>query len=174
MASIKDKNILERWFATIGGAQGQSDKVLRDFMERVNAANIPGLTAEKKTITVGLGQAVKGIFRGGGGSKPREFIAIENEGLPAYIIYAGARDYGNQLIVSWYLIADEKRLGRAARIAGDMVNLINLDMVETEELSAWVSIVHGAITSAVEEMMKGLNLDFTKIDTYTKGFLNLS
>lgn len=165
---------MERWFANIGGANGQGDKVLRDFMARVQEAAIPGITAQKKTISAGLGGAIKGMFRGGGGSQPREMIEIENEGLPGYQIYAGARDYGKQLLVSWYLVTNERKLPRAARIAGSATNMMDLDLFKVEELSAFASLVHEALKAAVETAMNELNLDFTKVDTHTRGFLNIS
>src|ERR1043166_7415511 len=98
--SLKNQNITERWFAAIGGANGGSEKVLRAFMSGVEATGIPGIVAEKKNISTGLGAAVKSIFRGGGGSTMRELIEIKNEAMPGWIIYAGARDYGKQLLVS--------------------------------------------------------------------------
>ncbi len=173
--SLKNQNITERWFASIGGANGQSEKVLRAFMSRVGATGIPNITAEKKSISTGLGEAVKSMFRGGGGSQVREMIEIKNTNLAGWIIYAGARDYGGQLLVSWYLVVDEKELPRLARaIGGAITNMMELDIFQTEELSAFVTLVHESLKSAVSESMKELNLDFTKVDTHTHGFLNIS
>ena len=171
--SLKNQNITERWFAAIGGANGESEKVLRAFMSRVEAAGIPGIVAEKKNISTGLGSAVKSLFRGGGGSQTRELIEIKNESMAGWIIYAGARDYGKQLLVSWYLVVDEKELPRLARAIGG-ASMMELDLFQTEELSAFVTLVHEALKSAVNDSMKELNLDFTKVDTHTHGFLNIS
>ena len=171
--SLKNQNITERWFASIGGANGQSEKILRAFMSRVQEAGIPGIVAEKKNISTGLGAAVKSLFRGGGGSQMREMIEIKNEAMLGWIIYAGARDYGKQLLVSWYLVVDEKELPHLARAIGGS-NIMELDIFKTEELSAFVTIVHESLKSAVNESLKELNLDFTKVDTHTHGFLNIS
>lgn len=171
--SLKNQNIIERWFAAIGGANGQGEKVLRTFYANVQEAGIPGIVAEKKNISTGLGAAVKSIFRGGGGSNMREMIEIKNETLAGWIIYAGAKDYGKQLLVSWYLVADEKELSHFARAIGG-ANMMQLDIFQTEELSAFVTLVHEALKTAVKDSMKELNLDFTKVDTHTKGFLNIS
>lgn len=171
--SLKSQNISERWFAAIGGANGHGEKVLRDFITRVQEAGIPGITAEKKNISTGLGNAVKSIFRGGGGSNVREMIEIKNETMAGWIIYAGARDYGKQLLVSWYLVVDEKELPRLARAIGG-ASMMELDIFQTEELSAFVTLVHEALKSAVNDSMKELNLDFTKVNTHTHGFLNIS
>lgn len=164
---------MERWFAAIGGANGESEKVLRAFMSRVEVAGIPNIVAEKKNISTGLSAAVKSIFRGGGGSNMREMIEIKNENLAGWIIYAGARDYGKQLLVSWYLVVDEKELPRLARAIGG-ASMMQLDIFQTEELSAFVTLVHEALKGATSDSMKELSLDFTKVDTHTHGFLNIS
>lgn len=49
-----------------------------------------------------------------------------------------------------------------------------LNLFDQQELSAYVSTVHGAVTASVEELSKGINFDFSKVDTRTKGFLNIS
>lgn len=172
--SLKNQNITERWFASIGGANGESEKVLRAFMSRVQEAGIPGIVAEKKNISTGLGAAVKSLFRGGGGSQMREMIEIKNEAMLGWIIYAGARDYGKQLLVSWYLVVDEKELPHFARAIVGAESMMNLDIFKTEELSAFVTLVHEALKSAVSDSLKELNLDFTKVNTHTHGFLNIS
>lgn len=170
--SLKNQNITERWFTAIGGATGQSDKLLRDFMSRVQAAGIPDIEAEKQSVSVGLGSKLKGMFSGGA-SQDRSMIVITNKSLPGWLIYTGARDYGKQLLVSWYLVTDEKEMPQLARTIGTMANM-ELDIFKAEELSAFVTVVHNAIKDAVKESMSELSLDFTKVDTHTRGFLNLS
>jgi hypothetical protein len=170
--SLKNQNITERWFAAIGGAIGESEKVLRAFMSGVQAAGIPEIEAEKQSVSVGLGSKLKGIF-GGGASQDRSMIVITNKSLPGWLIYAGARDYGKQLLVSWYLVVDEKELPRVTRaIGGD--SMMELDVFKTEELSAFVTIVHESLKEAVKQVMNEMKLDFTKVDTHTHGFLNIS
>src|SRR3989338_4311050 len=171
--SLKNQNILERWFTAIGGASGQGEKVMTDFVARVDAAGIPSVSYDKKLLNVGLGNAMKNIFRGGG-SQARHFIEIKNEAFVGLIIYVGVRDYGKQLLVSWYLVVDERELPRLARSMGMAASMMDLDIYKAEELSAFVSLVHGALKEAVQTAMKELNLDFTKVDTHTQGFLNIS
>ena len=170
--SLKSQNITERWFASIGGASGESEKVLRTFMSGVQAAGIPEIEAGRQSVSVGLGSKLKGIF-GGGASQDRIMIVITNKSLPGWLIYAGARDYGKHLLVSWYLVVDEKETSHLARTIGTVTNM-GLDIFKTEELSAFVSIVHESLKEAVKHLMSEKNLDFTKVDTHTKGFLNIS
>src|SRR3989338_6501637 len=171
--SLKSQNITERWFASIGGASGSSDKVLRDFISRVQAAGIPEIEVGSQSVSVGLGSKLKGMFSGGGGSQNRGMLVIANKSLPGWLIYAGARDYGKQLLVSWYLVVDEKELPRLARAIGG-ASMMGLDIFKTEELSAFVTIVHESLKEAVKQVMTEMNLDFTKVDTHTRGFLNIS
>ena len=170
--SLKSQNIKERWFAAIGGANGESEKVLRAFMSGVQAAGIPEIETGSQRVSVGLGSKLKGMF-GGGASQDRNMIVIMNKSLPGWLIYAGARDYGKQLLVSWYLVVDEKETSRLSRTIGTMASM-ELDIFKTEELSAFVSIVHQSLKDAVKQIMDEKNLDFTKVDTHTKGFLNIS
>ena len=170
--SLKSQNIKERWFAAIGGANGESEKVLRAFMSGVQAAGIPEIEAGRQSVSVGLGSKLKGIF-GGGASQDRIMIVITNKSLPGWLIYIGARDYGKQLLVSWYLVTDEKKTSRFSRTIGTMASM-ELDIFKTEELSAFVTIVHQSLKDAVKQVMTEMNLDFTKVDTHTRGFLNIS
>ena len=170
--SLKNQNITERWFASIGGATGESDKVLRAFMSGVQAAGIPEIEAERQSVSVGLGSKLKGIFSGGA-SQDRSMIVITNKSLPGWLIYTGARDYGKQLLVSWYLVTDEKEMSHLSRTIGTMTNM-ELDIFKTEELSAFVTTVHQSLKEAVKQVMSENNLDFTKVDTHTHGFLNIS
>jgi hypothetical protein len=170
--SLRSQNIKERWFAAIGGANGESEKVLRAFMSGVQAAGIPEIETGSQRVSVGLGSKLKGMF-GGGASQDRNMIVIMNKSLPGWLIYAGARDYGKQLLVSWYLVTDEKKTSRFSRTIGTMASM-ELDIFKTEELSAFVTIVHQSLKDAVKQVMTEMNLDFTKVDTHTRGFLNIS
>ena len=170
--SLKSQNIKERWFAAIGGANGEGEKVLRAFMSGVQAAGIPEIETGSQRVSVGLGSKLKGMF-GGGASQDRNMIVIMNKSLPGWLIYAGARDYGKQLLVSWYLVTDEKKTSRFARTIGTVASM-ELDIFKTEELSAFVTIVHQSLKDAVKQVMTEMNLDFTKVDTHTRGFLNIS
>ncbi|MDP3793220.1 MAG: hypothetical protein Q8R07_00510, partial [Candidatus Uhrbacteria bacterium] len=77
------------------------------------------------------------------------------------------------LLVSWYLVTDEKKTSRFSRTIGTMASM-ELDIFKTEELSAFVTIVHQSLKDAVKQVMTEMNLDFTKVDTHTRGFLNIS
>lgn len=178
MARIKEENIIERWFAGIMGASGKSEELLRDFNKRVEDAAIPGISLEWVDVfpAFGAGGMLKGMFKGQ--NKGRKFVMIRNANLEGYVIYVGSKDYGNQLLVSWYLVADKHKMSTKSKMIerslGHAVSFMDLDLFDMEEMSAYATLVHEAIKGTVEDLMKGLNLDFTKVNTHTRGFLNIS
>ena len=50
----------------------------------------------------------------------------------------------------------------------------DMTMDDREELSAYITTAHQVVLAALEELMNNLNLDFTKVDKHTEGFINLS
>ena len=175
MSRIKEENIMERWFTGIYGAKGKSEELLRDFNRRVEEAAIPGISLEWVDLSP-AGGGFKGMFKGQ--NKVRKFVLIRNANLEGYVIYVGSKDYGNQLLTSWYLVADKHKMSAKSKMIerslGHAVSFMDLDLFDVEEMSAYATIVHEAIKGAVEDLMEGLNLDFTKVDTHTRGFLNIS
>src|SRR3990167_6778455 len=85
------------------------------------------------------------------GRDPRPFLVIEHNFLKGYYMYVAALAYGeDRLNVVWYLVLDKL------------------------ELTNYVTLVHGVVVDTTRELMKEQNLDFSKINTQTKGFLKLS
>lgn len=173
--NIEKAEIVEKWFVAIIGASGESDKLKKDFIERVQGAGVPAITVNTARLGVGVAGAVKGFLKGRA-AQAHEFVEITDDTLPGYVIYAGSRDYGKLLIASWYLVADEHKLPTLGRaLAGGIAaNLLKLNMFETEELSAFASVAHEALKDAVEQIMTAKGLDFSKVDTKSRGFLNIS
>ena len=50
----------------------------------------------------------------------------------------------------------------------------DMTMDDKEELGAYITTAHHVVLAALEELMNDLNLDFSKVDKHTEGFLNLS
>src|SRR3989344_3100754 len=44
---------------------------------------------------------------------------------------------------------------------------------DKEEFGVFMSLIHQATTASLEEVMNDLNLDFSKVNTHSEGFLNL-
>lgn len=65
----------------------------------------------------------------------------------------------------------EKITGKPAYIR---VRPEDMSMDDKEELGTYITLVHQAVLASLEEMMNNLNLDFSKVDKHSQGFLNLS
>ncbi len=170
-----ERKTVQSWFTAVSGAAGQSDRVKQGFLKRVQESGVPGILVGTRQETAGFTHAIKGFLKGTKHGA-QEFIEIQNEILPGYVILAGSRDHGKLLLVSWYLMGEPRQMGSLARVAARTVhlNLMELSFLEQEELSAFASLIHDAIKGAVEEVMTGLNLDFAKVDTKTRGLINIS
>lgn len=183
---INQEKIIEQWSTLIEGANGEGEKVLKGAIRIIERLNAPDVFASRKEIRPGPGLI----------KKRREFLVVEHKLLDVYDMYIGARDYGNQLFVSWYLVAEPTSFFRmfkrdpiktlfvypfivAVRIflfsKGIDTKLMSaLNLFDTEEMTAYVTTVHHAVTEATKEVAEGNNIDFSKVDTKTRGFLNLS
>ena len=66
---------------------------------------------------------------------------------------------------------NEKLAGKPVpiRVAPDEMTLD-----DKEEFGSFMTVMHQAVLDSVEEMMNSLNLDFSKVDKHTEGFINLS
>ncbi len=174
---MSDVITLQSWFAYIPKASGQSENIKSGVLKRLADEGIPGITTKRGYLGVGMGHALKSIFKGSN-REAQEFIMVESDKVPGYVAYCGARDYGKLLLVSWYLIADKSKLPALAKLASAATaghaDFMELSIYENEELSAISSIVHEAVKGAVEEVMGKLSLDFSKVDTKTRGILNIS
>lgn len=97
---LKREEIIERWSYLIGGAQGRGKEIFRSTKRNVEKVNPPHVQLKEEMLTPKL--TLVGALR----AEKREFLVVSNEYLRGYKLCVGARDYGNQLMVSWYLIAE--------------------------------------------------------------------
>jgi len=49
-----------------------------------------------------------------------------------------------------------------------------MDIFDLEELTAYVTTVHHTLVAATKSVSETVGFDFTKVDTKSKGFLNIS
>jgi len=129
---------------------------------------------------------------------------IENEYFPGYEMFIGVRDYGKQLCVSWYLTGDASVIAKLFNLVPASSGILmiflssaiayyyllkfifgrflggsgkpkaSMDIFDVEELSAFVTISHRALLDSVEELMTGIDQDFSKVEKKSRGFLNIS
>lgn len=184
---IKQETIIERWSALLEEANGESEKVVDGVIQTIKKLEAPNIFMTRKKIKSGGYGFLK---------NQREFLVAEHKFLDSYDMYIGVRDYGKQLFVSWYLVEEPitfwrmfKRmpifaiLGWPLLLIARFVSITKgrngvlfnkLNLFDNEELTAYITTVHHALLASVKEVMENRHLDFTKVDTKTRGFLNIS
>lgn len=103
---------------------------------------------------------------------------LESFRLKPYQIFINARDYGDNLDVSWFLTY-RPLLWQAALSLLPFVNMIpktlsDLDLFDQQDLRAYTTNAHHCLLKAVEKLMGGLNQDPSKMDRKSRGFLGIS
>ncbi len=162
-ARISKECILESWLTLIGSANGRSEEFYRRTVEVIAGYKVPYIVIEQKDVATSF---EKGLF-----GKKRSAILIKNRMLTDYKMFIMARDYGNQLTVSWYLVSANLLW---IAVSGMIGAKKPLDVFQLEELSSWITTVHHAAVGATREIAESVNFDFTKVDTKSRGFLNVT
>lgn len=174
---ITEEKTLDEWIALIEKAAGKADQTMEKLARAIQSAKIPNISISKRTVKLGR--------------DPRPFIVIEHSFLQGYYMYVGALPYGNErLNIVWYLVLDTPEIAAARKHAkrgttdpmgwmnnifrGGFNRVLNMSILDKLELTNYVSLVHGIVIEETKNLMQELNLDFSKVDTHTKGFLNLS
>lgn len=177
---LKEEKIRESWSILIDGANGEGEKVLTGFIREIERVEAPYVHVTRKEVKPG-----RGFIK-----KSREFLIVEHKVFDTYDMYIGARDYGKQLFVTWYLVEEPFSFLRLFKrnligafwklpfiffgmfFGGGFASASNL--FDSEELTAYALTTHHAVLASVKELMENRNIDFSKVDTKTRGFLNLS
>ena len=174
---ITEEKVLDEWTALVTNAASKSDQTMEKLARAIHAQKIPNITISKKEIRLGR--------------DPRPFLVVEHSFLKGYYMYVAALAYGEErLNVVWYLVLDTPEIAAARRNArlgvgdpmawmnrfsrGGYNRVLNMSILDKLELSNYVSLVHQIVVDEVKTLMDELNLDFSKVNTTTKGFLNLS
>ncbi|MDP2665305.1 MAG: hypothetical protein Q8P23_01475 [bacterium] len=175
---ITEDKTIDEWTALINSAANKADKTMEKLARAIQAEKIPNISISKKEVKLG--------------GDPRPFIVIEHSFLKGYTMYVSALAYGEErLNIVWYLIFDTPEVMAARRNAkygtsdptavmnniasiGGFGRVMNMSILDKLELSNYVSLVHSVVVDTTKELMKEQNLDFSKINTQTKGFLKLS
>jgi len=167
--TIKDEKIMDSWGTIMEGAQGKSDFILETTKHELEESEAPWVSWDITDVAPGM---FKGFF-----GKKREYLRVINQALKDHRMYIGARDYGNNLDVSWYLTVEPgllKKLTSKALFSGsDKALSYALDIFDQQDLQAYVTVVHHCLLRAVESLMNELNQDFSKINRKSKGFLEV-
>lgn len=168
MATLKDEKVIDKWLTLVSSAAGKSDVVFDRVRGHLDAVEAPSVSYHTETVKPGLFQGLMG--------KKRDFLAVKNQFLSDHKMYIGARDYGTHLSVCWFLTCEpgyfKKKL--STHLTGsDKALSFALDLFDQEELNAYATAVHSCVKQAVKELMEELGQDFSKVNTKSKGFLEV-
>jgi hypothetical protein len=184
---LKDENILDQWTHLFPDANGKGEQVFSEIKKYIHKIDPPHVEFAEKQVK---GGTIKG-------NEKRKMLVFSNNRVAGFRMFAGATDYGKQLIVSWYLVEEMTGLARFRRIVAlhwftaflflpyylgaalieritGKVSPENMGVFEQEELAAYGGTIHNAVTESAKNVAEELNIDFSKEDTKTRGFLNLS
>ncbi len=169
---LRKEQVIDTWAMLIGSAQGRSTEIFQGTEGSIKDSQAPSLTMEKKSIAPGI---VRGLL-----GTERDFLVVTDEArtkLKPYKVFLNARDYGNNLDVSWYLTYRPSLWQSLASLI-PFVNVVSesindLDIFDQQDLRTYVTVAHHSLIGAVEQIMLSLNQDPAKIDRRSKGFLGI-
>jgi len=195
--SIDEDKIVQEWSQLVLQMGNKGEELLKSIVAKIQELNMPLVTLMRKEATLGKSdnryefvsakhekypdyEVWIGAIDRAGQLKVSWFLTVS---LPN-IITAKMRAINRGGRTEPKRPRLEQRLGKMLaqkineKIAGKPVSIRvrpdEMTMDDKEEFGVFISLIHQATTSSLEEMMNELNLDFTKVDTHTEGFFNLS
>jgi hypothetical protein len=190
---LRAERIKERWSTLIADGQGRGEKLLQEIKHRLEAAEVPNISMTIEDVKADGFLSLD--------YKKHPFLVVRNNYIKGVEILMSARNYGKQLTVSWYLtekasptslLADNmpehpigalifmplavisKLMGLVKDKMNNTVRAENMNIFDSEELTAYATTCHHALLESVEQLMVDLNQDFSKVDTKSRGILNIS
>jgi hypothetical protein len=165
--TLKEETILNEWSIILDHGAGHEAALLTSIQERMREAAMPNCHtwALEEVQSSGLFSKVR-----------RELIVVRQEQFTDYRMYIGVRAYGIHLDCCRFLTVEpgfmkkwaaEKLTGASDALSAPKNILIHQD------LRAWATVVHHAVLSSVEELMKKLNQDTALLQRGSKGFLEI-
>jgi hypothetical protein len=163
------EEIIDRWGVLIENGKGRANEIFTDTEDFIKKSEAPRLFVERKEIAPTITKDILGVRR--------NFLVVtnyENPKLVNYKTFICARDYGNNLDVSWYLTYKLGLLEALLGIALRKAYVPKFDLFDEQDLRAYVTNVHHSLLKAVENLMLSLKQDPSTIDRKSRGFLGVS
>jgi hypothetical protein len=170
---LRKEQVIDSWGILIEDDQGKANEVFQDTENFIRESKAPAIGMKIKKMSPGIIKGVLGI--------QRDFLVVINQErirLGPYQIFINARDYGNNLSVSWYLTYKPSILTAILSLIPFIMlipqSLSDLDLFDQQDLIDYTSNCHQCLLKAVEKQMMSLNQDFSKIEKKSRGFLGIS
>jgi hypothetical protein len=156
--NLSTDKVIESWNVLIRDAAGRGEEIFDFCINYLTDVNPPGVTGS--------------MDRSAGGS----CLVLTHKYLQDYYMYISARDYGTCLAVNWVLTVSPSFFNKTfAKVVPGVHALIytGLDYSAQMELGAYTTVVHQGVKDAVNALMEGMNQDFSKVNTRSRGVLEL-
>jgi hypothetical protein len=190
--SLSKEQIIHRWQPQlIEGKDSDIEGICKETEDLISFSQLKNVRIERREVSPGLLQTIQGV--------KRSFLVVyntENKALIPYQMYVCFKQYGIALQVSWYLARRPTILqrvlfylayipfiglitvpihlvGRYGMGRGE-VGALGLDIFAEQDLCAYVAITHECLLQAIDNYGKDHNVDTSKINRNTKGFLGIS
>ncbi len=166
------EQVIDNWGIMIKEGNGKADEIFILAEAFMISSKAPSLKIHRQEMSPGI---IRGIL-----GTSRDFLVAtdKNFRLNPYKIFINARDYGNNLDVSWYLTYRLPFWRALLRfipfIGGVSFALESLDVFDRQDLTAYTTICHYSILDAVVKIMMILNQDPSRIDRKSRGFLGIA
>lgn len=170
---LRKDQVVDVWSVLIEKANGKAGEVLNDTVAFLEGSKAPSLNLEKRKIATG--------FVGGVLGNERVFLVLTDRqrmSLRPYQIFINARDYGENLDVSWYLTC-RPTIGQAlaslvAKSFSAEKEITDLNVFDQQDVRAYVTNAHKCMQKAITKVLTGAGQDPSKVDWKSKGFLGIS
>lgn len=169
---LAQEEVVDDWSILVEKGKWKAEEVFKDIETYISESKVPALEFKRRKM-------VPGVVRGVLGTK-REFLVVTYKSfrLKPYQVFINARDFGENLDVSWYLtyrLPIWRALFKFIPGISEASTIVELlDLFDRQDLTAYATICHYSTISAVEKQMKALNQDTSKINRKSKGFLGIS
>ena len=151
--NIRRESIIDSWSTLIEHAAGRDKQLMDEISRFITEANMPH-------VMLARDECVTRTF----GTK-RDFLILKHDILREYRIFTGARDYGANLDISWFMTFVPYAFSRR--------RLQNLDMFIQQDLRAFASVALHCTKKAVEALCEELQQSPAGLNTASKGFLTV-
>lgn len=195
--TISQDNTVQEWSQLLIGLGGRGEELMKTIVRKITEIKIPDAIIARKQGRFGNSDNLREFISVIHDRYPDyEFWigAIDRAGqlkLSWYLTTA-IRNRVSQTMINLNRggrtepkkLRSEQRLGRelgrrlTEKITGEKtpmrVSSHQMTADDMEEFGVYMSLVHQAVLSGLEETMNSNNLDFTKVDKHSEGFVNLS
>src|SRR6266705_4231765 len=99
--ALKNESVTSSWNSLVIQGAGKDKWVMDTVEQMIKEAHMPGVTTGQQEVSSGLFGA------------KRKFLVVNHTSLRDYRMYIGARDFGTNLDVPWYVTIQPSALKRA-------------------------------------------------------------